>query len=254
MKKLLAILLMVGIITTFSACGGATPDVADDNNERNVASEPFTGTIKVSAASLDELNDKIADFAYVESAIFIKIENYQNPPELNSGIDSYEKYKRNTDKIEKFYGKVLEETHGICMRLYVYSLEYARYIMDSDKSFGEKYDDFEELYDTVYEDAGDDIYDAIYDGILDEMYDAFYDGILSDSYDEVAYGEWYEANTDAYDIWSDTKSDVYDEWSDMKSDIYDFWVDMREEMWDKDQERAEKKYNDFLEDTKKIAE
>ena len=165
-----------------------------------------------------------------------------------------EKYKRNTDKIEKFYGKVLEETHGICMRLYVYSLEYARYIMDSDKSFGEKYDDFEELYDTVYEDAGDDIYDAIYDGILDEMYDAFYDGILSDSYDEVAYGEWYEANTDAYDIWSDTKSDVYDEWSDMKSDIYDFWVDMREEMWDKDQERAEKKYNDFLEDTKKIAE
>ena len=40
----------------------------------------------------------------------------------------------------------------------------------------------------------------------------------------------------------------------MKSDIYDFWVDMREEMWDKDQERAEKKYNDFLEDTKKIAE
>ena len=29
---------------------------------------------------MDELNDKIADFAYVESAIFIKIENYQNPP------------------------------------------------------------------------------------------------------------------------------------------------------------------------------
>ena len=249
MKKLLAILLMVGIITTFSACGGATPDVADDNNERNVASEPFTGTIKVSAASLDELNDNVMED--VDTSLTKLNDEWT---ELNSGIDSYEKYKRNTDKIEKFYGKVLEETHGICMRLYVYSLEYARYIMDSDKSFGEKYDDFEELYDTVYEDAGDDIYDAIYDGILDEMYDAFYDGILSDSYDEVAYGEWYEANTDAYDIWSDTKSDVYDEWSDMKSDIYDFWVDMREEMWDKDQERAEKKYNDFLEDTKKIAE
>ena len=62
-----------------------------------------------------------------------------------------EKYKRNTDKIEKFYGKVLEETHGICMRLYVYSLEYARYIMDSDKSFGEKYDDFEELIKPLQE-------------------------------------------------------------------------------------------------------
>lgn len=250
MKKLLVVLLTVGVITSFSACGETTPsESTDKNEERNIIAESFTGEVVVSVTSLDELNDKVMED--VDTSL-TKLNNEW--AELNSGIDSYEKYKRNTDKIEKFYGKVLEETHGICMRLYVYSLEYARYIMDSDKSFGEKYDDFEELYDTVYEDAGDDIYDAIYDGILDEMYDAFYDGILSDSYDEVAYGEWYEANTDAYDIWSDTKSDVYDEWSDMKSDIYDFWVDMREEMWDKDQERAEKKYNDFLEDTKKIAE
>ena len=40
----------------------------------------------------------------------------------------------------------------------------------------------------------------------------------------------------------------------MKSDIYDFWYDMRSEMWDKDQERAEKKYSDFIEDVKKIVE
>ena len=73
-------------------------------------------------------------------------------------------------------------------------------------------------------------------------------------YDDVAYGEWYEENTDAYEIWYDTKSDVYDEWYDMKSDIYDFWYDMRSEMWDKDQERAEKKYNDFLEDVKSMTE
>lgn len=249
MKKILTILLATGVIALFSACGEVSVDEVDNNSQNTIAAEPFTGTIKVSAASLDELSDKVME------DVDISITKLNDEwTELNSGIDSYEKYKNNTDAIEKFYGKVLEETHEICMRMYMYSLEYARYIMDSDKSFGEKYDDFEELYDTVYEDAGDDIYDAIYDGILDEMYDAFYDGILSDSYDDVAYGEWYEENTDAYEIWYDTKSDVYDEWYDMKSDIYDFWYDMRSEMWDKDQERAEKKYNGFLEDVKIMTE
>ena len=249
MKKLLVILLTAGLIASFSACGEVSADEADDNSGGSIATEPFTGAIKVSAASLDELNDKVMEG--VDTSLTKLNDEWT---ELYSGIDSYEKYKKNTDKIEKFYERVLEETHEICMRMYMYSLEYARYIMDSDKSFGEKYDDFEELYDTVYEDAGDDIYNAVYDGILDEMYDAFYDGILSDSYDDVAYGEWYEANTDAYEIWYDTKSDVYDEWYDMKSDIYDFWYDMRSEMWDKDQERAEKKYNDFLEDVKSMTE
>lgn len=249
MKKILTILLAAGVIVLFSACGEVSVDEANNNSQNTMTAEPFKGTIKVSAASLDELSDKVME------DVDISITKLNDEwTELNSGIDSYEKYKNNADTIEKFYGNVLEKTHEICMRMYLYSLEYARYIMDSDKSFGEKYDDFEELYDTVYEDAGDDIYDAIYDGILDEMYDAFYDGILSDSYDKVAYGEWYEANTDAYELWYDTKSDVYDEWYDMKSDIYDFWYDMRSEMWDKDQERAEKKYNDFLEDVKRMTE
>ncbi len=249
MKKLLAIILTAGLIASFSACGEVPADEASSNSQNSIAIEPFTGTIKVSVASLDELYEKVMEDVEVS---LTKLNDEWS--ELYSVIDSYEKYKNNADMIDEFYGKVLEETHQICTRMYLYSLEYARFIMDSDKSFGEKYDDFEELYEAIYEDAGDDIYDAIYDGILDEMYDAFYDGILSDSYEEVPYGEWYEASTDAYELWYDTKSDVYDEWYDMKSDIYDFWYDMRSEMWDKDQERAEKKYNDFLEDVKRMTE
>ena len=249
MKKLLAIILTAGLIASFSACGEVPADEAGSNSQNSIAIEPFTGTIKVSVASLDELYEKVMEDVEVS---LTKLNDEWS--ELYSVIDSYEKYKNNADMIDEFYGKVLEETHQICTRMYLYSLEYARFIMDSDKSFGEKYDDFEELYEAIYEDAGDDIYDAIYDGILDEMYDAFYDGILSDSYDDVPYGEWYEASTDAYELWYDTKSDVYDEWYDMKSDIYDFWYDMRREMWDKDQERAEKKYNDFLEDVKRMTE
>lgn len=249
MKKLLAIVLTAGLIASFSACREVPADEAGSNSQNSIAIEPFTGTIKVSVASLDELYEKVMEDVEVS---LTKLNDEWS--ELYSVIDSYEKYKNNADMIDEFYGKVLEETHQICTRMYLYSLEYARFIMDSDKSFGEKYDDFEELYEAIYEDAGDDIYDAIYDGILDEMYDAFYDGILSDSYEEVPYGEWYEASTDAYELWYDTKSDVYDEWYDMKSDIYDFWYDMRSEMWDKDQERAEKKYNDFLEDVKRMTE
>lgn len=241
MRKILTTIFLICLITSFAACGQAV--------DNNTATEQFPGKIKVSVASLDELNDKIMEDIDSSTA---KLNDEWI--ELNSSIKSYEQYKSNAEKIEAFYGKVLEETHQLCLRMYIYSLEYARFIMDSDRSFGEKYDDFEELYDNVYDDAGDDIYDAIYDGILDEMYDAFYGGLLEDAYEEVAYGEWSEEMSDAYDIWSDTKSDVYDEWSDMKSDIYDFCSDMREEMWDKDQERADKKYNDFLEDVKRLTE
>ena len=247
MKKFLTMLLIVGLIASFAACGQASSGESDASNQNQKAAQQFTSDVKVTVNSLEELNTKVDDD--VDESLTTLEEEWAN---FRESIDSYEKYKDSIDDVEAFYAKVLEDTHQLCMRMYLYSLEYARFIMDSDRSFGEKYDDFDELYDTVYDDAGEDIFDTIYDGILTEMFKAFYDGILSDAYEDVPYGEWSEVLSDEYDRWSETNSDVYDEWSDMRSDIYDFCSDMHKEMWDKDQERADKKYNDFLEDVQML--
>ena len=136
--------------------------------------------------------------------------------------------------------------------MYDYSLYYAELIIKSDKSNGDKYDDLEELYENIYENAGEKIYDEIYDGILDKMYKDFYDGILEDAYDNAPYDEWSDARSDEYDWWSDTRSNTYDDWSDCRSDVYDFWSDIRSEIWDDDIQKAEKKMKDFQEEIDKL--
>lgn len=195
----------------------------------------------------DELEEVVS--TDVETVISALKSEYE---ELAADVDTYEKYLENTDKVEAFYEQVCEDTLCLCIRMREYSINYAEEIMASDKSNRDKYKDLEEIYDRIYDDAGDDIYDEIYDGILDDMYDDFYDGILDDAYDSAPYDEWSDARSDEYDWWSDARSDVYDEWSDFRSDVYDFWTDVRGELWDDDIERAEKKIVDFREDIEKM--
>lgn len=164
---------------------------------------------------LDELDKVIS--ADVENTISDMRSEYE---ELVAEIDTYEKYLKNTDKVKAYYNQVYENTKDSCIRMREYSINYAEKIMASDKSNDEKNDDFEELYDCIYDDAGDDIYDEIYEDILDDIYDAFYGGILEDAYDQ--------------DV-------VYEEWSDMIG-----------ELWDDDTERAEEKIADFREDIEKL--
>ena len=136
--------------------------------------------------------------------------------------------------------------------MYDYSLSYAELIINSNKAFDEKYDDFEELFDVIYDDGGDDIFDGIYDGVLDDMFDTFYDDILGD-YDDYAFDKnWYDVRSNEYKKWSSTRSNVYDFWSDFRSDVYDFYSDMRSEMYREDTERANKKVTKFKEKKEKI--
>ena len=167
---------------------------------------------------------------------------------LSTDINTYDKYKTDIGKVKDFYDRVQNYTKLLCISLRKYSSAHAELILSSDKSFDDKYDEFDALYDSVYEDERDEIYDEIYDGVLDDMYDRFYDGILDDAYDNIPYEKWSDARADEYDLWSDTRSEVYDIWSDAGSDIYDFWSDMRGEMWDKDIEKAKKKLQDFKDD------
>jgi hypothetical protein len=174
---------------------------------------------------------------------------YQN---LVANIDTYEKYQDNIDKIEAFYAVILEDTRTLCIRMREYSIKYAEAILSSDQSNDDKYEDFDELLDVIYEDASDEILDEIYNGILDEVLDDFYNGALDDKPDGISYDEWYDIRSDEYDWWSDTRSDVYDEWSDLRSDVYDLWSDIRGELWDDDIEKAKDDLIDFIEEVEKL--
>lgn len=260
MKKKICALLFGLCMFSISACGNKVASV-DTSNVQD--SSQIEGTLE--SRDTEESKDNTGDearkqigFEELNEVVSTDIENTisaikSDYEKLVMEIDTYEKYLENTDKIQAFYKQVYEDTKNLCIRMREYSINYAEEIMASDKSNDDKYKDFEELYDCIYDDAGDDIYDEIYDGILDDIYDDFYDGILDDAYDNGApYDEWSNARSDEWDWWSDARSDVYDEWSDFRSDVYDFWSDMRRELWDDDIERVEEKIVDFREDVEKI--
>lgn len=283
MKKrvLSEVLMCMAIVISLGGCGGTAEEavkkeaeavvetVVSDSEESNESheksdvvqetlvteqsdsAESVESSTSNSQEALDGDLEKIENLVMedVEGTIDTLLEEYEL---LLADVDTYESYMSNTAAVEGFYEKVYVKTIDLGIRLREYSVDLAEEILASDKSFDEKYDDFEIIYDCLYEDAGDDMYDEIYNGILDDMYDDLYAGVLDDGYDNAEYSEWYEARSNEYEWWSDTRSEVYDEWSDCRSDIYDFWSDMRGEMWDDDIEKAYKKLEDFVEDIEKL--
>lgn len=245
MKKIYALILLLVMVVSLTACGEKT---TVDENEANVV-ETITEEIVSDEETVagKAFEDYVA--SDVEEVASVLWEEFN---EISTVIDSYDKYKENVDQMGTFYAGVLEDTRLLCIKMREYSLNYAEEVMSADSTNDEKYDALEEIYDCIYEDAGDDIYDEIYDGVLEDMYDVFYDGILDDAYDTVDYSEWTDARSNEYEWWSDTRSDVYEEWSEFRSDVYEFWSDMRSELWDDDVERAEKVMSDFAEDIEKL--
>lgn len=259
-KKLFISLLCVCMVL-MTACGKSNTRSDNTGNVQNSSlveetsehmdseeSKDTTGDMPEEQIGFEELNEAVS--TDVENTVSAIKSEYEN---LVTEIDTYEKYLDNTDKVKAFYKQVCEDTKNLCIRMREYSVNYAERIMASDQSNEEKYEDFEELYDCIYDDAGDDIYDEIYEGILKDVFDAFYGGILEDAYDQdVSYEEWSDALSNEYDWWSDACSDVYDEWSDCLSDVYDFWSDVTGELWNDDAERVEEKISDFREDVEKL--
>lgn len=168
----------------------------------------------------------------LDSRIIALNEQYEQYEKMKTEIDTYEKFLTGIERIEEFYDDTYKGTDEICIRMREYCLNYALFIIESEGNKDDKYDDFEELNDTVYDDGGEKIYDGIYDGILDDIYDVYYDKILDEAYETADYEEWY----------------------DVRSDEYERWFDMRSAIWDADFEKTEKIMLDFQEDISKLKE
>ncbi len=217
---------------------------AETINEPNSISNETSDLEITDDLSLDKLGELVEKD--IEETIN-SLESEYN--QLTLEIDSYQKYLDNTDRIEAFYENINNTNHELCLRMYEYSLKYAEFIMDNST---DKYNDMEELYDNVYDSAGDDIYDGIYDGILEDIYDFYYNGILDDAYKSADYSEWSDAHSDEYRWWNDTRSDVYGDWADYRSDVYKFCSDVRSKLWKDDTDKAEKRIQKFREKLDKL--
>ena len=253
-KKIVNSLLILAFVLSTAACSSQpttnTGTPADSTHESNSQKNNVTTdtdstnvTETVVASSLEEL-ETIVLKDVEDSIASLAVKKDQ----LAAEIDSFEKYVGNEDKIKGFYDEICTETLHLEICLMEYSVIYAEFIMNSDKDFDDKYDDLDELYNVVYEDAGDVIYDEIYDGILDEMYDLFYDGILDEAYDSVPYEKWLDDCSDEYEMWLDACSECYEIWLDTRSDIYEFWLEMRSATFGKDAEEINEAIMDFKED------
>lgn len=249
-KKLIAVLCAIVMTMCIAGCSGGG-SMGESQTAQTVQGDTKTDAPIVTQPknNLSAEEFETAVTKDVESAIASLAAEYET---LAADINSYDKYVNNIEAVETFYVKALEDTDNLGVKLRQYCIDYAENVFASDRTNGQKYDDFEVMYDVVYEDARDDMYDEIYDGILKDAYDLFYDGILKDAYDSVGYGELSEVRTREYNSLSDVRSDVYEVCSDLGSDVYDFYSDVRGELYDGDLEKAQEKTADFQEDINKL--
>lgn len=262
-KRIIALFLALTLIVSATACGAQT--TTDANTTTDTSTEHDESTTETTDAqnegtlesdSSTENSEDAAEPGTLETLEVDVMKDVENSVStlksemetLVAEINSFDKYAENTDRMESFYTKVCNDSSllGIC--LMEHAVTYAEYIINSDADFDDKYGNLDELYDVVYENAGDEFYDSIYDGILEDMYDIFYDELLDNAYDTVPYDEWLDARTNEYEWWLDTRSDTYEIWLDTRSDIYEFWLDLRNATFEKDTDQIAEIIDNFKED------
>ncbi|MEE1318249.1 MAG: hypothetical protein UHD05_01960 [Ruminococcus sp.] len=262
MKKSLALLLVVIMVLSLSACGenqqtdqikGGEQTESTDNNNVDISTESDTtvndssSSNNISANTIEELEVIVAED--VETTVNGLSSEWAT---LSTKITTYDDYVKNAEIVEEFYKKINSQTEQACVRLQEYAIKYAEMIMASNTSSDDKYEAFDDLSDCIYDDVSDELKEGIYDGLLEEMQDAFYEGVLDDSDDADSYSDWYDVRSDEYENWYDTRSDVYENWYDTRTDIYSFCYDIRTELWNDETEDAEEVLTEYKADVEKL--
>ncbi len=209
------------------------------NTGDSVSVVTFDTTLR-SAESIKEL-ETVVD-AHVSECVQALYTEWKT---LSAEIDTFEKYTTNADSIEAFHSHIEDSASQIFVMICKYGISYSEMILNTDSSAKNKYKDFEDFKDCIYEDACNIVKEEIYEGLLDEIKDYYYDGIINDAKDDVKYSDWSDARGDAYSWWSDARSEVYDDWSDTRSDLYSFCSDIRSELYSGDTDGANDELQDF---------
>lgn len=217
--------------------------LTEENNLSESINEDVEETEKYDLSevkTIDEISEIVGQD--VEETVDDITDEYDIIKETLSDFDAYQ---ANPSLTEDFYNKIMTETDALSIRLREYALKYAEIIIESDADFGDKYDDLEDIYDEIYDDASGEIYDEIYDKLFDDMYDDIYDGIIDDAYDTVAYDTWDDARSAEYSMWDDARSEVYTSYDNARSDIYTFYDKIRSHTYKKSVEKISRDIEKF---------
>lgn len=240
---LILIIVIVCLVFFMNKNNSSNNNSSNINNEGSLTNNNFT----IQGKTLEELkinstNDIASFTTELESEWKI----------LSSQITTFDDYKNNKEKISKYYDKIVKNTETFSIKIREYALKYGEIIINSDKSFNDKYDELEEIYDDIYDGIAEDLYDDIYDGLLEDMYDYYYDGILDDAYDNVPYEDYSDMRSVEYKNYSKARSDIYDAYSDARADVYDFYSKLSSKIYEKKLDKAKEKLQDFSKDIEKL--
>ena len=152
-KKLIAVLCAIVMTMCIAGCSGGG-SMGESQTAQTVQGDTKTDApiVTQSKNNLSAEEFETAVTKDVESAIASLAAEYET---LAADINSYDKYVNNIEAVETFYVKALEDTDNLGVKLRQYCIDYAENVFASDRTNGQKYDDFEVMYDVVYEDARD---------------------------------------------------------------------------------------------------
>lgn len=211
-----------------------------------VTDATFDTTLR-SAGSVEELETVVE--AHVSECVQALQAEWET---LSKDIDTFDKYTSNVAAIEEFHTHIEDSASQILVMICQYGVSYADLIMQSDSDAKDKYNDFDDFKDCIYEDACAFVKDDIYEDLLGEIKDYYYDGIINDAKDTVEYSDWSDARGDAYSWWSDARGEVYEDWSDTRGELYSFYSDIRGELYSKDSDGANSELQDFKDKVTKM--
>ena len=95
---------------------------------------------------------------------------------ISKEVNTFDGYKNNKEKISNYYDEIAANCDSFSIKIREYALKYGEIIINSDKSFDDKYDELEKIYDDIYSDITEELYDEVYSDLLEDMYDYYYDG------------------------------------------------------------------------------
>ncbi len=209
-----------------------------DNGE-TVSDATFDTTVRT-ASTIEEL-ESVVD-AHVSECVQALRDEWDA---LAADIDTFDEYRNNADAIKEYHIHIEDSASQILTLICNYGASYAELILQSDSSNKDKYKDFEDFKDCIYEDACEIVKDEIYEDLLTDVKDYYYEGIIEDAEDNVEYSDWSDARGDAYGWWSDARGEVYGDWSEIRGDLYSFYTDMRSELYSGDSEGASDELQSF---------
>lgn len=235
MKKLLSLLLAVGMLFSLSACDSRQTSGGSDNRDTTNAPKDDYDSRDTTNAPKDDYDSRDTTNAHKDGydpgnlesmLIFLAATgktgctDTKTEAEALIGLlgESYDSYDANKAEVTAFFQNTLIRSADLYAAFQACSVDYFKCVaaqgLDDYKAWDDAMEDFYDEWDDAmsdYYDAWDDAYDDIYD-LCDER--------ISDVSDLLDYQDYSDAWSAMYEEYSDAWSAMYEEYSDAWSKTY----------------------------------